>query len=188
MKINDTVIIKDDKELALLREKSEDVKLPLSKDDEDLVLSMIQYVKDSTIEEIAKKQNLKPAVGISAIQIGIKKKIFVVVLRDENEQIIHEYALINPKIISESIQLSYLKYGEGCLSVENKHEGYVYRHARIKIKAYNFFTKKEEIIKAHGYLAIVMQHEYDHLNGILYYDHISKNAPFIEKPNSICIE
>lgn len=188
MKINDSVIIKDHLNIEILREKSNDVALPLSKDDEELAFSMYKYVIDSTNEEIAEKENLKPAVGISAVQVGIHKKIIVVVLKDENDKIIHEYILVNPKIISESVQKSYLKYGEGCLSVEKAHQGYVYRNARIKVKAYNLLKKEEEVINAYGFLAIVLQHEIDHLNGILYYDRINKNNPFLNIDNAICIE
>ena len=49
----------------------------------------------------------------------------------------------------------------------------------------NYQTKKEEIITARGYEAIVLQHEIDHLNGILYYDHIDKKNPFNQKEDAI---
>ena len=72
MLINNDTIIKDDD--LLIREKSKDVKLPLSKEDEGILLDMLDYVRKSTNEEIAEAENLRPAVGISAIQIGVKKK------------------------------------------------------------------------------------------------------------------
>ena len=71
MLINNDTIIKDTD--PLIREKSEPVSLPLSKEDETLLRDMLQYVKDSTDEEKAKKFNLRPAVGISAIQVGDDK-------------------------------------------------------------------------------------------------------------------
>ena len=52
------------------------------------------------------------------------------------------------------------------------------RHFRIKVKAYNILTKKDEVIDARGYLSIVLQHEIDHLSGILYYDRINNFEPF----------
>lgn len=188
MYINDDIIIKDTDNIKKLRTKSLNVDLPLCDEDVQLCEAMIKYVEDSTIEEIAKRENLKPAVGISAIQIGINKNIFVAIIRDDKNNFIHRYCLVNPKIISESTQKSFLKSGEGCLSVIKNHKGYIYRNARIKIKAFNFITGKEEIIKADGYLSIVFQHEMDHLKGILYYDHINKSNPFYEIKDSICIE
>lgn len=188
MKINDQLIIKDYNNIDLLRTKSVDIPIPLTSEDTELAEAMLKYVKDSTVPEIAEAENLKPAVGISAIQIGINKKMFAVVLKDDQGNIAHEYLLVNPKIISESVQKSFLKYGEGCLSVEDAHEGYVPRHARIKIKAYNYVTKQEETISANGFLSIVFQHEMDHLNGVLFYDRINKNNPFLEPKDAICLE
>ena len=89
------------------------------------------------------------------------------------------------KIILESIQEVYLSGGEGCLSVDEMHEGYVYRHNKIQVKAFNAITMKEEIITARGYEAIVLQHEIDHLSGVLYYDHINKKDPFFVKEGAI---
>ena len=79
MKINNETIIKDDD--TLIREKSSDVTLPLSKEDKDTLLALLKYVDDSTVEEIAKKEDLRPAVGIAAIQIGIKKKMIAVIIK-----------------------------------------------------------------------------------------------------------
>ena len=62
----------DDKN-PLIREKSLPVSLPLSKEDEQLLREMYQYVQDSIDEEKAEKMNLTPSVGISAIQVGVKK-------------------------------------------------------------------------------------------------------------------
>jgi len=186
MIINNNTIIKDDNQL--IREKSVDVKLPLTKEDEQIILDMYKYVFNSTIEEIATKENLRPAVGISAIQVGINKKITVVVLKDENGKEEIKYALINPKIVSESIEKTCLKSGEGCLSVKDDHQGYIYRANKIKVKAFDYFENKEILIQAKGYLAIVLQHELDHFKGVLYYDHINKNNPFEIKQNAIIIE
>ncbi|MBR6724958.1 MAG: peptide deformylase, partial [Erysipelotrichaceae bacterium] len=64
MLINNDTIIKDDNEL--IRKKSADVALPLSDEDRDVLMQMLKYVDESTIPEIAEKENLRPAVGISA--------------------------------------------------------------------------------------------------------------------------
>lgn len=186
MNINRDTIIKDNN--SLLREKSENVSLPLTKEDEDLLMDMLTYVKESTDEKIAQEKNLAPAVGISAIQIGVKKKMCAIALRDNEGNFIYEFALVNPRIVSYSLEKTYIKAGEGCLSVAQEHEGYIYRPARIKVKAYDAIKKENVELKFKGYLAVVFQHEIDHFSGILYYDHINSENPFYEDPNAIVIE
>lgn len=186
MIINNDTIIKDNNNL--IRQKSIDVNLPLSKEDEELLHDMHKYVFESTIEEIANEKNLRPAVGISAIQIGIPKKMTSIILKNSEGEIVYEYDLVNPKIISNSIEKAYLKTGEGCLSVDKEHEGYIYRSMRCKVKGFDLISGKDIIISASGYLAIVLQHELDHFKGILYYDHINKKEPFYVDPDAICIE
>jgi len=186
MQINNDTIIKDDN--VLVRQRSVDVPLPVSEEDRQLLMEMLKYVDDSTVEEIAEKENLRPAVGISAIQVGVPKKMTAVILKDPDGKKICEYALVNPKIISNSVEKAYLESGEGCLSVNQIHEGYVYRSARVKVKAYDLLQEKEILIKAEGYLAIVLQHELDHFKGILFYDHINKADPFYKDPQALVIE
>lgn len=186
MLINDDTIIKDNSDL--IRQKSLDVSLPLSKEDETLLREMLEYVDKSTNEEIAEKENLKPAVGISAIQVGIPKKMTAIILKDKDGNKVYEYALVNPKIVSNSVEKIYIKDGEGCLSVKDEHEGYVYRSKRVKVKGFDLIQNKDIEIKADGYLAIVLQHELDHFKGILYYDHINKKNPFYIEDNAVVIE
>ena len=75
MLINNDTIIKDDN--PLIRQKSEPVELPLSDENKAILRDMLKYVEDSTNEELAEKENLRPAVGISAIQIGIPQRLFL---------------------------------------------------------------------------------------------------------------
>ena len=182
---NDSIICDDDQRL---REKSLDVALPLNKEDRELLEGLYKYVLDSTDPKIAQKDNLSPAVGIAAIQIGIKKKMIAVIIKNSEGKKIYEYALVNPKIISNSVEEAYLGSGEGCLSVKGEHEGYVYRSRRIKVKAYDLLEDKEVIIKASDYLAIVLQHEIDHFKGVLFYDHINKKDPFYIKKDAFRID
>lgn len=186
MIINNETIVKDDN--PILRQRSKDVKLPLSNEDEQLLRDMHKYVYESTIEEIAKEKNLRPAVGISAVQLGVLKKMTAIILKDEDGKVVTEYALVNPKIVSNSIEKAYLKTGEGCLSVVDEHKGYIYRSARVKVKGYDLLTNCDVEIKANGYLAIVLQHELDHFKGVLYYDYINKKDPYYEDLNAICLE
>lgn len=174
----------------LLRVKSEPVKVPLSKQDKSLVLAMRKYVKDSRNQELAEKYNLRPAVGIAAPQVGINKQLFVVSVDEEIGDDIQlvEYVLANPKIIAHSVQKTMLANGEACLSIQKEYQGYVPRHARITLKAYDCIKEEEVIIKAKGYMAIVIQHELDHLHGVLFYDHINKQNPWQPIENAIIIE
>lgn len=186
MIINQETIVKDTD--PRIRERSLPVSLPLSEQDAALMQDLYTYVKESIDPQIAEEKNLRPAVGISAIQVGINKQMCAIICSDidkNGNEVNYEYCLVNPKIISSSIQQAYLANGEGCLSVEDDHQGYVYRSARVKVKAFDVLTNKEITIRAQGFLAIVLQHEIDHFSGTLYYDHISKNDPFIKNDDAI---
>lgn len=185
MKITYDSILKDNN--PIVRQKSEKVALPLCDEDKEILMGMLEYIRNSIIPEIAETENLRPAVGVSAVQIGILKQLVAVSI-DYGEEGKVEYALANPRIISHSIQNSYLKNGEGCLSVEEEHEGHIFRHARIRIKAYDYLQDSEVTIKLDGYEAIVLQHEIDHLSGTIFYDHIDKNDPWKEDPGADVIE
>ena len=169
-----------------LRQKCEEVK-EITPEIIELLNQMHDYLVASQDEEISKKYNIREGVGLAAPQIGRNIRALVVYFEENTEDGVRviDHRLINPKIILESVKEIYLSSGEGCLSVDNQHEGYVYRHNKIQVKAFNAKTMKEEIITARGYEAIVLQHEIDHLNGVLFYDHIDKKNPFIEKPDAI---
>ena len=91
-------------------------------------------------------------------------------------------------IVSESVQKAYLKNGEGCLSVEEEHEGIVPRSARVTVKGYDLLQDKEVTIKAKNYLAIVLQHEIDHFSGTLFYDRINEDDPWRAIQDAVVIE
>lgn len=160
----------------VLHQKAKDVTFPLSEETKKTALDMVEYLKLSQDEEIAKKHHIRPGVGIAAPQIGISERFFAIFF-DYGDKT-YEYALINPKIISTSAKKAYLASGEGCLSVPEDVKGYVYRYQRITIKGYDAVSDKEVTLKLTGYPAIVFQHEYDHLDGVLYYERIDKNNPF----------
>lgn len=186
MKINNKTIIRDTN--PLIRTKSKEVPLPLIKEDKELLEEMLAYVYNSTIEEIAKKEDLRPAVGIAAIQVGVAKQMLAIVLKDEDGNVECQYALANPKVLSSSLEMAYLSCGEGCLSVDKQYRGYVERCRRLKVRAYDLLQDKIIEIKASGYLAIVLGHELDHLKGKLYYDRIHKDFPFKASEGAYCIE
>ncbi len=150
---------------------SEEVKFPLPKEDKKKIKEMLDYLKKSQIEEIAEKLNLRPGMGLSAVQIGILKRYFVIVeeitTEKDKEQKFKNYVIINPKIISHSEEIIYSEVGEGCLSVNRDVEGIVPRYARTTIEAYDEDGNKFEI-RVREELSIAFQHEIDHLNGILF--------------------
>ncbi|WP_050614631.1 peptide deformylase [Bacillus testis] len=170
----------------VLRQVAQEVTLPASEEDKAIANSLLEYVINSQNKEIAAKYGLRPGVGLAAPQINVSKRIIAVHIRDEKGNL-YSYALFNPKIISHSVENSYLAGGEGCLSVDRPVPGLVPRHARVTVKATTI--EGEEIkLRLKGMPAIVFQHEIDHLNGIMFYDHISAKDPFAPIPNATVVE
>lgn len=169
-----------------LRQIAEEVAIPASNEDKLILEKMLEYVKNSQDPEIAEKYELRPGIGLAAPQINVAKRMLAIHTIDEHG-IQHSYALFNPKIVSHSVEKSYLTSGEGCLSVDRAVPGIVPRYARIRVKAINL--KGEQLdIRLRGLLSIVFQHEIDHLNGIMFYDHIDENNPFKEPENAIAVD
>lgn len=160
----------------VLRKIAKEVPIPLPPEDKKLLEDMMEYLTNSQDEELAKKYDLQPGVGLAAPQLGASKQMIAVHFHNEDGELF-SYGLVNPKIISHSVETIYLDTGEGCLSVKEDKKGYVPRYARIKVKAFDK-EGNEVLLKLKEYAAIVLQHEIDHLNGILYYDHIDKENPF----------
>ena len=94
--------------------------------------------------------------------------------------------MYNPKILSHSVQDVCLGEGEGCLSVDRDVPGYVVRHNKITVSYFDMVAKTQSSFK--NYEAIVVQHEIDHINGIMFYDHINKENPFALKEGVLVIE
>ena len=164
-------------ENPLLRKESSKVATPISDEDKQLALDMLEYVKGSQDDDIIEEYDIRPGIGLAAPQIGILKKIIAIHLEDDD--VTYSYALINPELVSYSVQLTYLESGEGCLSVPNDVEGYVYRCKKITVKGFDALTNKEVTIKAKGLLSVALQHELDHLKGVLYTDRINPKEPFL---------
>ena len=174
-------IVKDNEKS--LREKCTLVDFPISEEIEKTMLEMDEYLKNSQDEKYCEKHHIRSGVGLAAPQIGINKRMFAVYYENAKGEIV-QYALVNPKIIQNSLRKVAISSGEGCLSVDKDKKGYVYRSHKIVMKAYDVLTKKDVVITATGYDAIVLQHEYDHLDGILYYVRINNKNPFEEPMNS----
>ena len=175
-----------------IREVSKEVPLPLSDEDRDLLFKMHEFLVNSQDPELSKKYDLRPAVGIAAIQLGIPKRMCAIHVLDYDSKgnvvKANDYALVNPKIVSYTQKNSFLRDGEGCLSVNKEVQGYVPRHAKVTVEGYDLLTDQEVKIVARGFLSICLQHELDHFDGVLFYDHINKDYPMVPIENAMIIE
>ena len=167
--------ILDEKD-KILREKSKEVVFPLSKEDKKTVEDMIEFLTNSQIEELALKYDLRPGMGLAAIQLGIKKRYFVIV-HEYDEGKFDNYVIFNPKLVSNSEEIIYVGDGEGCLSINREVCGIVPRYARCTVEGYDLDGNKIRI-RAREELAVAFQHELDHLDGILFTDRINKTNPY----------
>lgn len=158
-----------------LRKVAEEVVFPLDDETKETAHKMLQFLKNSQDPELAEKYQLRPGVGIAAPQINISKRYLAVHLPGEDGADFSE-VIFNPKIISHSVGQSCLADGEGCLSVDRQVLGIVPRHDKITIQYYDIDgNKHEERLRA--YPSIVVQHEIDHLNGVMFYDRIDETNP-----------
>jgi peptide deformylase len=110
-----------------------------------------------------------PGIGLAAIQVGIPARVVVMDL-SKRETEAEPRVFINPEVTWSSDEKSL--YEEGCLSIPEIHED-VERSARVKIRYLDLDGKPQEA-DADGLFATCIQHEVDHLNGVLFIDHISK--------------
>ncbi|ASK63636.1 peptide deformylase [Virgibacillus phasianinus] len=169
-----------------LREVAKDVSIPPSNEDKELLEDMLAFLKNSQDDEIARVYKLRAGVGLAAPQLGLSKRMIAIHFEDQHGKL-YSYGLFNPRIVSHSIEKAYLNSGEGCLSVDRSVEGYVPRYARITLKATDL-NGTEIKLRLRDYSAIVFQHEIDHLNGVMFYDHINKDNPFFAPENSKAID
>lgn len=178
-----------------LRAVAEDVTFPLSNQEIILGEKMLQFLHHSQDPVMAEKLGLRGGVGLAAPQLDISKRIIAVLVpnledADGNppkEAYSLQEVMYNPKVVAHSVQDAALGDGEGCLSVDRNVPGYVVRHARVTVE---YFTKdgEKKRIKLKGYNSIVVQHEIDHTNGIMFYDHINPNNPFEIKEGLLILE
>lgn len=178
-----------------LRAVAEDVTFPLS--DQEIILGekMMQFLHYSQDPVMAEKLGLRGGVGLAAPQLDISKRIIAVLVPNPEdadgippkEAYSLQEVMYNPKVVAHSVQDAALGDGEGCLSVDRNVPGYVVRHARVTVE---YFTKdgEKKRIKLKGYNSIVVQHEIDHTNGIMFYDRINPNNPFEIKEGLLILE
>jgi len=140
----------------ILRKKS----FPVDNVDKDL-----QILMDDMLETMY----AAPGIGLAAIQVGIPKRVIVLDI-EQKEGNKKPLFLVNPEIIQKSKNLS--TYEEGCLSVPGQFAE-IDRPDKCHVKYLDYYGEKKEI-NAEGMLATCIQHEMDHLEGILFIDYLSK--------------
>jgi len=110
-----------------------------------------------------------PGIGLAAIQIGVPKRVIVMDIAKQDEPKAPRY-FVNPEILWASEETA--PYEEGCLSVPEIYDE-VERPARVKIRYLNYAGEPVEE-DAEGLFAVCIQHEMDHLDGVLFIDHLSR--------------
>ena len=138
----------------ILRQISKDV-LSVGNEERKLMDDMLQTMYNAN------------GIGLAAIQVGVPKRIIVMdISKDRNSPMY----FVNPLIKNKDIKMS--TYEEGCLSVPNQFAG-IDRPSICEVEYLNYNGEKK-LLKAEGLLATCIQHEMDHLEGILFIDYLSK--------------
>jgi len=148
----------------------------------DPLLKTTSKTVDAVTDELRKLMDdmlqtmyIAPGIGLAAIQVGVAKRVIVVDVAEipenpEEEPIREPKCLVNPEVIWESPEHNV--FNEGCLSVPD-HYADVERPISVKIRYLDYDGQKREE-RMEGLLATVVQHEIDHLNGIVFIDYLSK--------------
>jgi peptide deformylase len=152
MAVRDILILPDKR----LRLKSEAVKA-------------VDKLLRALVNDMFETMYAAPGIGLAAVQIGVPRRVITIDLAKKDEPK-EPQVFINPEVIWASDEKA--TYEEGCLSIPEYYEE-VERPKAVKVKFLDLDLKPQEI-EAEGLLATCLQHEIDHINGVLFIDHISK--------------
>tara|TARA_B100000575_G_scaffold235600_1_gene197397 strand:- start:20 stop:544 length:525 start_codon:yes stop_codon:yes gene_type:complete len=141
---------------------------PLLRKVSEPVASVNTEVKN-LMDDMLETMYAAPGIGLAAVQVGVLKRIIVIDLSKDGQKK-DPLFIVNPQITFKSDKL--ISYEEGCLSIPNQFAE-VKRPSSCKVNFLDYNGKKREI-NADGLLATCVQHEVDHLNGVLFIDHLSK--------------
>ncbi len=136
------------------------------------VSAPVEGVSDDTralMDDMLETMYAAPGIGLAAVQIGVMQRVIVMDLAREGEERAPRH-FVNPEILWASEET--LPYEEGCLSIPEVYDE-VTRPARVRVRYLNYAgeTVEEE---AEGLYAVCFQHELDHVNGVLFIDHLSR--------------
>lgn len=137
-----------------------------------LVSSVVDAVDDEIrrlADDMLETMYEAPGIGLAAIQVGVPKRLVTIDVSREDEGR-RPQVFVNPEIVWSSEERS--TYEEGCLSIPDYFEE-VERPAKVKVR-YTTLAGEPAELDADGILATCLQHEIDHLNGVLFIDYISK--------------
>jgi peptide deformylase len=121
------------------------------------------------VDDMFETMYAAPGIGLAAIQVGVPKRVVTLDLAKKDEPP-NPQAFVNPEIVWSSDELAV--YEEGCLSIPEYYEE-IERPAQVKVRYFDLAGDAHEL-DATGLLATCLQHEIDHLNGVLFIDHLSK--------------
>lgn len=155
MAIRKIYTVADPSELAVLKQVSTPV---------ESVTDETRALMDDMLETMYEA----PGIGLAAVQIGVPRRIIVMDLQEDGEN--KPRYFVNPEILETNDELA--PYEEGCLSVPDYYDE-VDRPTRAKIRYLNY-DGEEVVEEATGLYAVCIQHEMDHLNGVLFIDHLSR--------------
>ncbi len=147
----------------------------LTTEDNQFLNKMISYI-DTCYQGESHKHKIKDGIAIAAPQVGWDKRVIYLNFDDETNTH-HNYLLVNPEIVATSEAKSFIHNGEGCLSVKKDVVCNIPRNYKIIVEGYDLLTQQNVSITATELLSICLQHEIDHLDGILYTDHIDPKKP-----------
>ncbi len=117
--------------------------------------------------DMAETMYAAPGIGLAANQVGVLKRIIVIDITEDHSDL---RVFVNPEVVAHSEELE--EFEEGCLSLKGLYEK-VKRPERVKVRAQDLDGKPFEL-EADGLLAVCVQHEIDHLHGVVFIDHLSR--------------
>ena len=135
----------------------------------------VEKVTDETrkiLDDMLETMYADKGVGLAAPQVGLKQRMIVIddKVGEDGTPGPHPMYLVNPEIIEKSAETIF--FNEGCLSIPGQCAE-VERHKKITVR-YLDYNGNTQTLEAEDYLAVILQHETDHLDGILYIDHLSR--------------
>jgi peptide deformylase len=142
---------------------------PLLKQVSEPVAGGVDDALRALMDDMLETMYAAPGIGLAAIQVGVPKRVIVMDLAREGEEKQPRY-FVNPEIFWRSEETA--PYEEGCLSVPEIYDE-VERPARVKLRYLNYAGEAIEE-EAEGLYAVCIQHEMDHLEGVLFIDHLSR--------------
>jgi len=164
-----------------LEQRAENVQIPLDDETKETLKQMMEFLENSQNEEMVEKYDLRPGVGLAAPQINISKRMIAIYTTDERNEKLYKLLLVNPQIVRSSVKETYIPGGEGCLSVDREVEGLVPRKKDITVRSYLYQPEDDSLkkieLKVSGFVSVVIQHEIDHVNGVLFTTKVVDSLP-----------